>query len=226
MEKFNYYKRGVGELNSSNFSKIWKQGHLNIETLDAKTFMSLSALSQWGLENRPHTKIGVTVAGYVEHLRGDKDLYPLGKLYNNLTNLGIMCNQIQHDTSIANLHYPTISEDEIIDQLPSVYEIPILIGADSSVKNFLPCVTLQAEKIRKNGKVTSLKFDTKLIGSSANIVIVDDILGGGATIQMLYNAIRAGGYTNDIHLWVQYNEGIHPDDFLVQFKSTYIGQKI
>ena len=47
MESFQYYKRGEGELNTSNFPAIVKQGRIVIDNLDCKTFFALSCLNQY-----------------------------------------------------------------------------------------------------------------------------------------------------------------------------------
>ena len=80
--------------------------------------------------------------------------------------------------------------------------------------------------MRENGKVVSLDIELKDIDNYDQIIIVDDILGGGATIQMLIDEIIVYNYSSDIHLWVAYNEDIHSEEFLDQFDSCYLGEEI
>ena len=47
MESFKYYKRGQGELDTSNFNTLLEQGSLTVETLDSKTFVSLLAFNSY-----------------------------------------------------------------------------------------------------------------------------------------------------------------------------------
>ncbi len=61
---------------------------------------------------------------------------------------------------------------------------------------------------------------------SENIIIIDDILGGGATIQAVHDIIKNNHPEKNIYLWVAYNEGIHSGRFLEQFTGYFIGDEI
>jgi len=100
------------------------------------------------------------------------------------------------------------------------------VGADSSVPKFFPSIDTYANKVRENGKVVSLDFDMPKKHQIKRVVIVDDLLGGGATVKMLVDKIKESGYKGEVYLWVQYNEGIHKGEFLNQFNGYYIGQDI
>lgn len=227
-ETFKYYKRGQGELDTSNFPSILEQGVLHVDTIDSKTFVSLLAFNSWlGLQRNFINKFPVNVSGYVEHLRGDKDLYPVANIYQLLHLLDITCLQIQHE-STPKIKSSIITPFMIETQL-GLDESKYLqgIGCDASVSKFmvgpLPC----AKKVRVNGKVLRVDLSmNSLDPEAAAIVLIDDILGGGATVQMLYDIIRKSHPDLDIYLWVQYNEGIHTDEFLSQFKGYYIGDLI
>jgi len=227
-ETFKYYKRGQGELDTSNFPSILEQGVLHVDTIDSKTFVSLLAFNSWlGLQRNFINKFPVNVSGYVEHLRGDKDLYPVANIYQLLHLLDITCFQIQHE-STDKIKSALISAFTIENSLGITSGNSIqYIGCDASVEKFtlgtLPC----AKKVRVNGKVLRVDLSmNSLAPDTTAIVLIDDILGGGATVQMLYDIIRKTHPDLDIYLWVQYNEGIHTDEFLSQFKGYYIGDLI
>ncbi|MBL1322202.1 MAG: hypothetical protein COA63_014255 [Methylophaga sp.] len=224
MAKFEYYKRGAGELNTSNFPTILREKTIYIKTLDEKTFMSLLALQTW-VGNKTNL-ITVRIAGYVAHLRGDKDLFPMSRMYDLLTLFKFECRSIQHE-STDKIKSIQITQDNIEAGFDKpFYQEPIFIGADGSVIKFFPHANHSAEKVRRSGKVTGMKFDTNNLDSTNPIIIVDDILGGGATIQMLINILRKAKFTNDLFLWVEYNEGIHTKEFLKQFADYHIGEII
>ena len=230
MEVFKYYKRGKGELDTSNFEEILKQGHITVDKLDSKTFISLLCLNQFYTDYfgkyNPINKIQVTVGGYIDHLRSDKDVFPVLNIYNILDNMDIVSTAVQHTFNSKVRQYQPLTKGKILDYLywNKKYK-PLFIGADNSVKDFFPGVDLQASKVRENGKVTSITLGDFDLNTN-DIVIVDDILGGGATIAMLFNLMRDKGYTGNIHLWVEYNEGIHSDTFLDCFDKLYIGKLI
>lgn len=223
---FEYYKRGKGELNTSNFPNIVASGHLLVETLDEKTFMSLMALNEYMKLRKPGAVIKVEVFGYVAHLRGDKDEYPPARLYELLDHMSIECQSIQHESTPV-IKSATITKADVMRDLPEATAwFTQLIGADGSVPKFFPEVDGCAQKVRANGKVTEMDFPTPLPCSVKQIVIVDDLLGGGATIQMLVDIIRGSGFTGKIHMWVAYNEGFHKQEFLDQFDSYHIGVQV
>ena len=59
------------------------------------------------------------------------------------------------------------------------------------------------------------------------IVIVDDILGGGATVQMLVDLLSVGPYASlPLCLYTEYDEGIAPHDFYKQFDRYHTGESI
>ncbi|MBL1421475.1 MAG: phosphoribosyltransferase [Alphaproteobacteria bacterium] len=231
MGMFKYYKRGKGELDTSNFPDLLEERIITIDVLDEKTFMSLLAFKTWsGLDGSTRHEFTVTIRGYVAHLRGDKDEFPVSELYERyLQGFYFKCLQIQHE-STGIISSNTISPLEITEQLSDVhYAAPLFIGADGSVNKFFYHEHAAAIKNRTQGKVVSLDLYLKDLGenkTNRDFIIVDDILGAGATVKLLVDVIRRAGYTNPIHLWVQYNEGIHSDTFLDQFKSSYIGQEI
>lgn len=218
---FKYYKRGKGELDTSNFPELVEQG-IVIHHLDNRTLVSLWALNEYSSQ-RGKT-VDVLVYGYVAHLRGDKDVFPVAQLYDVLTNLRFRVMDIQHE-STATIRSSLMSYSEVCDTFDVSYDDVTIIGADASVPKFMPSVDLYASKVRVNGKVQSVEIDLTGLDDSP-VVIVDDILGGGATIQMLVDRIRADGYTNPLYLWVRYNEGIHKPEFLEQFVDTYTGDEI
>lgn len=222
--EFKYYKRGAGELDTSNFPDIVAAGEVTVGNLDEKTFVSLLALNQFLL---PMMKtVAVKVKGYVAHMRSDKDIYPMSKLYDYLPFLDIEVESIQHE-STKKIKSATIDVTKILTDLGLSYWYTQFIGADSSVHKFFPNVNSEAQKVRENGKVVSMDFD---LGSPRpkyhRIVIVDDILGGGATVQMLVDTIRDQGFEGEIYLWIQYDEGIAKPEFYEQFEGVYVGQYI
>lgn len=228
MQTLKYYKRGQGELDTSNFPDIVNQGKLIIQNLDEKTFVSLLVLNEY-METQAHQMITIVVEGYVAHLRGDKDLYPPSILYGMLNNFVIVCNQIQHEVDGGyKLKISSIGLKEIQKSLTDLgWGTRKYIGADSSVPKFCPEITSCATKVREGGKVIKLDYEyLSVYDKYDNLIIVDDILGGGATVQMLVDKLKSHNKNANIHLWTQYNEGIHSELFLNQFKSYYIGDKI
>lgn len=232
MENFNYYLRGKGELNTSNFLSIVEQGVIEVERLDEKTFMSLLALNHYIEEE--FVKRGepffmkVIVKGYVAHLRGDKDLQPVQVLYSYLKNLNIECLEIQHEQYPRFIHTKLGFTDICNDlQIKVTPWYTLTIGCDGSVSKFFPGVGIQASKVRENGKVVDmdLKFKPKHSDIS-RIILVDDLIGGGATVQMLVDIIQDKGYEGELYLWTAYNEGIHDTTLLDQFTAHYIGENI
>lgn len=232
METFKYYKRGLGELDTSNFPEIVKQGEITVDNLDEKAFMSLLALDNylfsvneefWSFKLFP-----VYVTGYVHHMRGDKDVFPVSQLYEILDSLEIICNNIQHESTgkIQSAHINSEIVCQNIPELRKFQNFVQFIGADSSVPKFFPGVGTCASKVREKGKVTSLEFTLLKKEWTGAVVIVDDILGGGATIQMLVDEIKKQGYNGPIYMWVAYNEGIHKSEFLEQFAGYYLGKDI
>lgn len=223
---FKYYKRGEGELDTSNFHEILAAGELTIECLDEKTFMSLLALDQF------YSRYGdldscliVRVNGYVAHLRADKDVFNSAGLYHLLQNLKIECAKIQHESN-GKVKSATIDAHKCYLDLDLACKVYQCVGADKSVQKFISGFIQCADKQRTDGKVVGLTFDAATLSESCDIIIVDDILGGGATVQMLVDLIREAGLKNNIHLWVQYNEGIHTYEFLNQFDSYYTGDQV
>lgn len=231
METFKYYKRGEGELDTSNFPSIVGQGEITVDVLDEKTFFSLFVLNDYlidyGYESSIGPKFPVNVRGYIYHMRGDKDVYWPAKVYDLLDNMLIRTEQIQH-SNIATVTQPKLNKDTIYTDLGLTPWYTRFVGADGSVHKFMPDIDCESSKVRENGKVVSMKFDTKKVTDAKidNVVIVDDILGGGKTVQMLVDIIRGSGYTGKLYLWVQYNEGIHPEDFTGQFDGVYLGDDI
>lgn len=226
MYKFEYYLRGKGELNTSNFGEIVRQGEIRVEQLDEKTFMSLLALNSFISQRcRAEDRVTVKVYGYVSHLRGDKDVFPVGQLYEMLDMLDIICIQVQHE-STSKIKSGVIGQEAIL------YDLGIItpwytgfLGADESVVKFFPKVNYCAKKVRENGKVVCTEFSYN-VNHLKRIVIVDDILGGGATVVGLVKQLRENGFKGDLYLWTAYNEGIHGQDTLRLFRESYIGTNI
>jgi hypothetical protein len=229
MKTFNYYKRGKGELNTENFLDLAFQREIHVRQLDSKTFVSLMALQLYKSQSSrcAARKQTVYVEGYVDHMRGDKDKFPVSTIYSYLHSFDIVCLSIQHE-STGYIKSDTLTKKEILGDLPTVNTDSVLfIGADSSVPKFFPQVDGFATKVRKDGKVTSLSFDTDLDLDVYDIVIVDDLIGGGATVQMLVDILEDNGFGGDISLWVRYNEGIHKPEFLrSNFNDWYIGDEV
>lgn len=225
MARFKYYKRGAGELDTSNFPQILEDGFVDCAKLDEKTFMSALALNKYLEKTRQVKPIKLYVIGYVAHLRGDKDLFAVSDLYDLLNRIEIVCSSIQHE-STEKVRSATITIKEIEDIMGLDHGACFFIGADSSVPRFCPEITLCASKVRTSGKVTSLKIDTDFVPDNEELIIVDDILGGGATIQMLVDKLRICGLSNPISMFVAYNEGFHSKGFEGQFSSFHAGDLI
>ena len=149
MVSFKYYKRGQGELDTSNFNTLLEQGSLTVET--------------------------------PQEIVSDLEITPWYTQY---------------------------------------------VGADSSVCKFFPRVDVQAQKVRLDGKVLSNQLEKPIPQRVNRVVIVDDILGGGATVRMLVESLRKDGFTGEIYLWVRYNEAIHTEDFIDLFKGVYLGDTL
>jgi hypothetical protein len=230
MKTFNYYKRGKGELNTENFPDLVVQDAIHVRQLDSKTFVSLLALQLYKSQSSrcAARKQTLYVEGYVNHMRGDKDEFPVSTIYSYLHSFYVVCLSIQHE-STGYIKSNILTKKEILGDLFHVNKESVLfIGADGSVPKFFPQVDGFATKVRKDGKVTSLSFNTDLDLSSVDcIVIVDDLLGGGATVQMLVDIIEDYGFIGDISLWVRYNEGIHVPKFLLSnFNYCYLGDEV
>ena len=227
METFNYYKRGKGELNTSNFVTLASQSSIVVYKMDSKTFVSLLALQMFKQQSRiKHCLQPVFVESYVEHMRGDKDVFPASTVYSTLNTFSFTCLAVQHE-STGFIKSGFLSKKEVFSDIDVCPLSTTFIGADSSVPRFFPGVDAFAVKEREGGKVLQLQFDTDLIDLNvADIVIVDDLLGGGATVQMLVGILRKEGYKGGISLWVRYNEGIHKDSFLNQFSKAYLGDEV
>lgn len=232
--KFKFYRRGTGELDTSNFHEIAKAGRVEVHHLDSRALVALDCLSDYlygeYLQNRlgyPMDKFVVVVTGYVCHMRADKDTYDPTQIYISF-GISFDVRKVQHD-SRNGIKSAVIHEDMLMSftflrgQEP---EYTRFVGADSSVHKFFPEVDVEAKKIRKDGKVVSLDLSLGDTSGTEAIVIVDDILGGGATIQMCVDRIKESGYKGDIFLWTEWNEGIHTEDFLKQFAGVYIGENI
>lgn len=217
---FKYYKRDKGELDTSNFPEILKAKTIIVDTLDEKTFMSLLALNEYCMDV---AHITVIVTGYIAHLRGDKDVFSVASLYDTLDCLTIVPTGIQHE-STHKVQSAKIAASDILRRLE--LSAASYVGADKSVHKFFPGVTIEANKVRTDGKVISTTLDVTGLPMEGNVIIVDDILGGGATIQAVYDIIRGARPLSDIYLWVAYNEGIHNSEFLDQFADTFIGDLI
>jgi hypothetical protein len=230
MKTFNYYKRGKGELNTENFPDLTAQDAIRVRQLDSKTFVSLLALQlhKSQISRCAPKKQTVYVEGYVEHMRGDKDEFPVSTIYSYLHSFNIICLSVQHESTFK-ITSGILTKKEIFGDLPHLDKESVLfIGADSSVPKFFPLVDGFATKTRTDGKVTSLSFNTDLdLNRVEDIVIVDDLLGGGATVQMLVDILKDNGFMGNISLWVRYNEDIHTSDFLCSnFFDWYIGDEV
>lgn len=225
MGEFKYYKRGKGELDTSNFPSIAADGDVIIDNLDEKTFMSLLALNEYLKLN--NLKVELFINGYVHHMRSDKDVYPVYNLYKMLDNISFnRCNKVQHTDSDC-IQTDIISKELVESCLPNLKGSILFVGADSSVPKFFPDVDIVANKNRSNGKVVSISFDTDNIDNYDHIVIVDDILGGGATVDMLVDIIEDSNKSFlTLNLWVEYNEGIHKKELLDRFDFYDLGQEI
>lgn len=224
METLKYYKRGQGELDTSNFPEIAEQGELRIGNLDDRTLVSLMALNKFLIHNGTKD-VNVLCTGYVQHLRGDKDVFPVAQLYDDLMMLKFICERVQHE-STDKIKSASVTKREVLSDLALGNDwFTAFIGADGSVPKFFPTIDKCAKKVRKDGKVTGMNFE---LGENAlrRIIIVDDILGGGATVQMLVDKIRASGFDGDLYLWVEYCEGIHKPEFLDQFRECHKGSVI
>ena len=226
MEQFKYYKRGKGELDTSNFKTIALTLRLKVSTLDEKTFTSLLALNHYMQITENSGTIRVVVEGYVAHLRADKDEYSPANLYLMLDRMEIDCLSVQHE-STAKIKSATVDKLRVLEDLDRLSPwFTLFIGADGSVPKFFPDVDICARKVRENGKVTDMAFSMPETSQAKQIIIVDDLLGGGATIQMLVDIIKASGFAGPIHMWVAYNEGFHTQEFLDQFASYNIGETV
>lgn len=231
--EFEYYKRGAGELNTSNFPEIYRNGAVDIERLDSRAFMSLMALNEFCAEKdghmfRENTTINVFVHGYVDHLRADKDIFNPASLYQKLKYLNIICLSPQHE-STSKVKSATITKGDIIGDLHHCNMSPWFtnfVGADSSVHKFFPDVDWQASKVREDGKVKSVEIPKKPAFTVRRLIIVDDILGGGATVDMLLDALDEAGYKGETYLWFAYNEGIYKKELLDRVDGYYLGKEV
>lgn len=233
-ETFKFYKRGKGELNTSNFPLILKQGSVDIPVLDAKYYQALALFDEYRYDQYlesdedEYTKFKVLIEGYVHHMRADKDLVDPSKMYAEL-NYDYICEKVQHD-SRNGINTAYRFKEEILKDLfaedHSGSWYTWFIGADSSVKNFFSEVDISAKKVRRDGKVVALSIGMGDTTNIKRIIIVDDILGGGATVKMLVDNIRDKGYTGPMYLWTEYNEGIHSDELLSEFEHVYIGDTV
>ena len=233
METFKYYRRGKGELDTSNFGAILAQGYVEVDRLDSKTVVTLLNFSIYlTMRGQSYEQTGVvfplTIKGYVDHMRADKDLHDPAELYLGMSLwYDVCCEQVQHD-SRNGIVSAKIDKEDVLKDLSVIQHtwFTQFVGADSSVPKFFPSVDKYATKVRENGKVVSLDYHMSKDNEVHRLVIVDDIVGGGATVQMLVDKIKESGYKGEIFLWVQYNEGIHKESFLEQFEGYYIGQDI
>lgn len=229
MSTFRYYKRGQGELDTSNFPALLEEGRVKVSTLDEKTFVSLLALNEYAEDRKfilGGKPIEVVVEGYVQHLRGDKDVFPVASLYELLDHCVITTPSVQHESTRA-ITPGIVTLAQIAQDLKIGGWFTTPIGADASVPRICPEVQFFADKVRKDGKVEGLKLNFKRLPiATRQVIIVDDILGGGATASLTLEALRETGYTGAVYLWVAYNEGIHTGSFLSQFDSYFLGSKI
>lgn len=228
MEYFKYYKRGAGELDTSNFKEIANQGFVYVDKLDEKTFMSLLAMDRYITLNKAELKsypFVTKVKGYVAHLRGDKDVFKVADLYGLLSYVFINCNNIQHE-STEFVKSNIMNETQVLKDLEICPWFTHMIGADSSVPKFFPTIQSYATKVRKEGKVVSLDYTIDFPDAIKRVVIVDDLVGGGATVQMLVDSLKNQGYKGEIYLWVAYNEGFHSQEFVDQFNGVYLGEEV
>jgi hypothetical protein len=230
---FKYYKRGKGELDTSNFPELLQNKYIEIEELDSKAFVSLLAFNHW-LDGTDAVELGydhgnfftVKVYGYIHHMRSDKDLFSPAKLYCLMPNLMFDVRSIQHESTPV-IQSAKITQTEVLKDLPMICPwFTTFVGADGSVPKFMPTIEHTANKVRENGKVVSTDFTVDWPKAIKRIVIVDDLLGGGATIQMLVDTIKNQGYKGEVYLWVAYNEGIHKSEFLDQFNGVFIGKTV
>jgi len=227
VKTFEYYKRGAGELDSSNFPLLVAQKKIVIEELRERDFVSLLTFNHYLLTKSSYSgKVRIVVKGYVAQLRSDKDYYGPFCLYDLLDRLDITCMAIQHE-STDKITTGFIDSYQVVSDLLLSFKATdyTLIGCDASVHKFFAEDIRCANKIREDGKVTSVELDTPPL--KKQIVLVDDLIGGGATIYQLVDVIRAAGYEGPLHLWVRYNEGIHDDSKLAAiFENVYIGDSI
>lgn len=221
-----YYRRGTGELDTSNFPEIAHVGKVIVDHLDSRTIVSLSVLDEY-LGSAGYFPTEVIVGGYVCHMRADKDLFDPAKIYTSFEHLTFNCLRVQHDSRYG-IKTGMITKHDIDRDTGMISWFTRYLGADSSVHKFFPEVESEAQKIREGGKVTDLKLDLTLesLRSVTTVVIVDDILGGGATIQSCVDRLRELGYEGQVSLWVEWNEGIHKPEFLEQFDKAYVGRNI
>ena len=227
--KFKYYRRGTGELDTSNFPEIAEAGRVEVHHLDSRTLVSLTILNHYLCFNYEPLEyqledFTVVVTGYVCHMRADKDTLDLSIFYDAL-NFTFDVQKVQHD-SRNGIVPGKINKGDVCCSVNTSDWFTRYVGADSSVHKFFPDVDVEAQKIREDGKVVSLDLNIGDISTLKQVVIVDDILGGGATVQMCVDKIRESGYKGDIVLWCEWNEGIHKPEFLSQFKGYYIGESI
>ena len=226
---FKYYRRGTGELDTSNFPEIVRAGVVAIDHLDSRTLAALQILSDYAWTVPTFKGLRVIVGGYVCHMRGDKDVYDPSVAYEYLKEAGFTFEvlRVQHD-SRHGIESGVITKRDVNKDLHTGNWFTRYLGADSSVHKFFPEVESEARKIRKDGKVTDLELDLtpESLKEVCNVVIVDDILGGGATIQACVDRLRELGYEGKLSLWVEWNEGIHKPEFLEQFTHVYLGRNI
>lgn len=230
--RFKYYRRGTGELDTSNFPDLVKAHRIEVHHLDSRTLISLAMFQKYLQDNHldlwyDREEIEVIVDGYVPHMRADKDLFDPSWAYKEL-GFTFDVRRVQHDSRngivTAKIDKDMLLSFDMLNRKTSYFTR--FVGADSSVHKFFPDVDVEAQKIRENGKVVSLDLDLGDVTHLKQVVIVDDILGGGATVKMCVDRIRESGYTGPIFLWTEWNEGIHTPEFLDLFAGYYIGENI
>lgn len=226
--RFKYYRRGTGELDTSNFPEIAAAGKVEVHHLDSRTVSALTSLDDFMFHNDYDAiDFTVVVTGYVCHMRADKDVWDPSDVYEAL-GFTFEVQKVQHDSRngivSAKINKDTLLDFDMLNRKTSYFTR--FVGADSSVHKFFPDVDVEAQKIREDGKVVSLDLDLGDVSNLKQVVIVDDILGGGATVKMCVDRIRESGYTGPIFLWTEWNEGIHTPEFLELFAGYYIGENI
>lgn len=239
--KFKYYKLGQGELDTSNFDEIVENGWVSIERLGSKEFVSLLALNQYILEN-DYMSVQCFVQGYVYHMRSDKDLFNVSSLYRKLLpNINFKCRSIQHESNSkiksGKLAWFTVY-GKSVSTFPELINKDdlLIVNADKSVKKFRNTFpntkTLECDKVRENGKVISMDVPTHTQTSNMKYIIIDDLIGGGATITMIIAKLLTDYdvYPENIYLWVRYNEGIHNvsdfSNFGIPLENLHFGEEI
>lgn len=195
-----------GEIKTDNMKDFLnKETHLKIENFNNETLLYLLALDEF-LVSRHNLGIKSSViahCGYIPYLRDDKDITQISNFISRMQLINFITPLPPH-RQISNVTYDSIIFDNI---LKKHYEQGYtLIGGDKSASKYTNLPHIKTDKIRKNGKVKSVKIKDFVPNPTNKYLIFDDILGGGATVQMIINQLPTN---SEIVILVGYSENLY-----------------